>query len=86
LLILGSKLLIRGEKYLILTDLIVIAGTRPEVVKLAPIIKDLRKSGIRSELVLSGQHPDLAMDVLPSLNLEQDERLIGVGRQDLCRQ
>jgi UDP-N-acetylglucosamine 2-epimerase (non-hydrolysing) len=66
-----------------LPDLLIIAGTRPEVVKLAPLVKALRKSHIKCEFVLSGQHPDLAMDVLPSLNLEQDERLVGIRRGSL---
>lgn len=65
-----------------MSDLIVIAGTRPEVVKLAPLVKALRASKIQCKFILSGQHPDLAGDVLPSLNLEEDEKLIGVGRNN----
>ena len=65
-----------------MSDLIVIAGTRPEVVKLAPLVKALRASTIQCKFVLSGQHPDLAGDVLPSLEIEEDERLIGVGRNN----
>lgn len=65
-----------------MTDLIIFAGTRPEVVKLAPLVKALRNSRIRCRFILTGQHPDIAHDILPSLNLEYDERLTGVGRQN----
>lgn len=65
-----------------MAELIVIAGTRPEVIKLAPIIKALQRSSLKSEFVLSGQHPDLSDDVLQSLDLEYNEKLVGVGRQN----
>lgn len=66
-----------------LIDILIIAGTRPEVVKLAPLVKALRKTNLRTQFVLSGQHPDLSMDVLPSLDLKQDRRLPGIRRGSL---
>jgi UDP-N-acetylglucosamine 2-epimerase (non-hydrolysing) len=39
----------------------VVAGTRPEIIKMAPIIRELQKKGIPLKLVYSGQHYDYNM-------------------------
>jgi len=37
---------------------VVIAGTRPEIIKVAPIIRSLQSSGIEFSFILTGQHYD----------------------------
>lgn len=60
-------------------------GTRPEVIKLAPVVRALRAAGHAVTAVDTGQHADAAMgaDVQRSLGLEPDVRLRlpqGAGR------
>jgi UDP-N-acetylglucosamine 2-epimerase (non-hydrolysing) len=52
-------------------------GTRPEVIKLAPVVHALRAAGHQVTTVDTGQHQDAAMsgDVQKSLNLLPDVRL-----------
>lgn len=38
-------------------------GTRPEIIKLAPVISALRAKGVPFQTVFTGQHPDLYRDV-----------------------
>ncbi|MGL6043918.1 MAG: non-hydrolyzing UDP-N-acetylglucosamine 2-epimerase [Sandaracinobacteroides sp.] len=52
-----------------------ICGTRPEVVKLAPVIRALREREHRVLLVMTGQHPDLAPQMLRELGLCPDIEL-----------
>jgi UDP-N-acetylglucosamine 2-epimerase (non-hydrolysing) len=44
--------------------ILIVAGTRPEVIKLAPIYLALKRSGDNPEFLLSGQHQELATDLL----------------------
>lgn len=44
--------------------ILIVAGTRPEVIKLAPIYLALKRSGENPEFLLSGQHQELATDLL----------------------
>lgn len=44
-----------------MTSVIVVAGTRPEVIKLSPVLKQLDKLGIDYLFVWSGQHYDFEM-------------------------
>lgn len=44
--------------------ILMIAGTRPEVIKLAPIYLALNGTKLNPEFVLSGQHKELASDLL----------------------
>jgi hypothetical protein len=57
--------------------LLVPFGTRPEVVKLAPVVRALRAAGHRVRAVHTGQHDDPAMaaDVPRSLELAPDVQL-----------
>ena len=52
--------------------LLAVCGTRPEVVKMAPVIAALRARGQRVLLVMTGQHPDLAPQMLRELGLVAD--------------
>lgn len=50
-------------------------GTRPEAVKLAPVIKAVRARGGATMLVASGQHPLLFDRTLAAFGLAADTRL-----------
>ncbi|WP_193743250.1 UDP-N-acetylglucosamine 2-epimerase (non-hydrolyzing) [Sandarakinorhabdus sp. AAP62] len=52
-----------------------IAGTRPEAVKLAPLILDLRARGQRPLLVATGQHRDMFDEALAGFGLQADHDL-----------
>ncbi len=52
-----------------------VAGTRPEAVKLAPVILELRKRGLRPALVATGQHRELLHDALAAFDLGADHDL-----------
>ena len=54
--------------------IIVCYGTRPEVIKLAPIIKEINKRGVPCKTVFTGQHKELFDDV-KSLVPEPDYHL-----------
>lgn len=56
----------------------VVVGTRPEAIKLAPVVRALRARG-PCRVVLSGQHMDLVEALLPEVGLRVDKRL-GVMR------
>ncbi|MEZ0112743.1 UDP-N-acetylglucosamine 2-epimerase (non-hydrolyzing) [Catenulispora sp. EB89] len=51
-------------------------GTRPEIVKLAPVVRELRRREWPTRLVFTGQHydPALGEEFLGSLNMEPDSR------------
>ncbi|MFD0632910.1 UDP-N-acetylglucosamine 2-epimerase [Catenulispora yoronensis] len=51
-------------------------GTRPEIVKLAPVVRALRARDWPTRLVFTGQHfdPALGEEFLSSLNMEPDAR------------
>lgn len=57
------------------SPLLAVCGTRPEVVKLAPVIGALRARGHRVILAMTGQHPDLAPLMLRELGLQPDIEL-----------
>ncbi|HET9090999.1 MAG TPA: UDP-N-acetylglucosamine 2-epimerase, partial [Acidimicrobiales bacterium] len=52
------------------------AGTRPEFVKLAPVVAALRAAGLATRVVATGQHHDAAMagSFFAELGLEPDAR------------
>ena len=56
-------------------DLLFVAGTRPEAVKLAPVLLELRRRGARPFLVASGQHRELFAGVLAAFGLKADHDL-----------
>lgn len=52
---------------------LVFAGTRPEAIKVAPVIHELRaRAGIQVVLVSSGQHKELLTQTLADFNLKPD--------------
>lgn len=74
-------------------DVLVVVGTRPEAIKMAPVVGALRdEDGLRPRLVLTGQHTDLvdqvldAFDLEPSFDLEimrEGQSLYGVAERCL---
>lgn len=56
---------------------VVVMGTRPEAIKMAPVVRALRRPGgtTRVRILLTGQHTDLVADVLESFDLEPDRDL-----------
>lgn len=51
--------------------IVVVYGTRPEAIKLAPLVRELRKRDMHVFLVCTGQHRELldAVDFVPDVNL-----------------
>jgi UDP-N-acetylglucosamine 2-epimerase (non-hydrolysing) len=53
-----------------------IIGTRPEVIKMAPVIRDLRsQAALRVSVLCSGQHRDLLASLIEWFGLEVDDDL-----------
>ena len=51
---------------------VAVAGTRPEALKLAPVILELRRRGRPLTLVATGQHRELLADALTDFGLTAD--------------
>lgn len=56
-------------------ELICILGTRPEAIKLAPLVHALRDAGAKARIWLTGQHMTLAANALADFGLEADRDL-----------
>jgi UDP-N-acetylglucosamine 2-epimerase (non-hydrolysing) len=56
-------------------ELLVVAGTRPEAIKLAPVVLALRTCGLSPTICLTGQHPELAAMALAGFGIAADHRL-----------
>ncbi|MET0452908.1 MAG: UDP-N-acetylglucosamine 2-epimerase (non-hydrolyzing) [Mycobacterium sp.] len=52
-----------------------IAGTRPEAIKLAPLVPALRDAGLEPFFVASGQHPTMVHQALASFGMRPDVSL-----------
>ena len=52
-----------------------VIGTRPEAIKMAPVLAALQDLPVRSELCVTGQHPRLLGATLAALGLTPDHRL-----------
>jgi UDP-N-acetylglucosamine 2-epimerase (non-hydrolysing) len=50
----------------------IVVGTRPELIKCAPVVRELRARGHRVRLVFSGQHSDLMVQTSRVLGLRAD--------------
>jgi UDP-N-acetylglucosamine 2-epimerase (non-hydrolysing) len=50
----------------------VILGTRPEAIKLAPVVLELRRRGIPHRVVVTGQHATLVEGILRLFDIEAD--------------
>ena len=53
----------------------VVIGTRPEAIKMAPVIRSLRSVGVQVRIVLTGQHSDLVNDLMGALEIWEDVNL-----------
>ncbi|MCS7114978.1 MAG: UDP-N-acetylglucosamine 2-epimerase, partial [Candidatus Bathyarchaeota archaeon] len=62
-------------------SVMVVAGTRPEVVKLAPVLRELEGKGVESVFVWSGQHYDymLSRVFFEEFSLKGADVDLGVG-------
>ncbi len=58
-------------------DILAVVGTRPEAIKMAPVLKALKRRGIVTELVGTGQHHDWQMfgNFLSDFDLKLDHQL-----------
>jgi UDP-N-acetylglucosamine 2-epimerase (non-hydrolysing) len=58
-----------------------IVGTRPEIIKMAPIIRECNKQGIKDLIIHTGQHYSYEMDKVffEELNLRNPDYALGVG-------
>jgi UDP-N-acetylglucosamine 2-epimerase len=56
-------------------ELLVMVGTRPEAIKLAPVIEAVRGRGVAVRVCATGQHQALATDALASFGIVPDRRL-----------
>ena len=53
-----------------------ILGTRPEIIKTAPLIKEFRKEELfKVRIILTGQHKEMALDTLEIFDLNEDKNL-----------
>lgn len=65
--------------------LMFIFGTRPEVVKMAPVILESQKNGFKPVLCFTGQHKDLVIPFMNFFNLKADYDLnVMRPNQSLC--
>ena len=54
------------------SPIVCVCGTRPEAIKLAPVVNALRSRGHRLSIIATGQHPDLAPAMLREAGLQAD--------------
>lgn len=52
--------------------LLIVLGTRPEAIKLAPVINTLKESGFELKVVATGQHEELLRHVLEFFSIEAE--------------
>lgn len=57
-------------------------GTRPEAIKMCPLVPALRDVGLTSRLAVSGQHRELLWDALSLFSLTPDDDLSPPTRED----
>lgn len=61
-----------------MNNILIVSGTRPEIIKLAPVYHALRQSGLaRVQWLHTGQHGDMAMQILDCFDITPD---ITLGR------
>ncbi len=50
----------------------IVMGTRPEIIKMAPLVDAARKTGVQPLVIFTGQHAQLASPILEYFDLEPD--------------
>jgi len=73
----------RGPRSTAGTDVAVVLGTRPEAIKLAPVVLACRRRRMRTTVVLTNQQPDLAQEALGCFGITPDISLPPRGRREL---
>lgn len=53
-------------------NIMIVIGTRPELIKLAPVIRACQQAGLRTNVVFSGQHVELLEQAAQSFDIEAD--------------
>ncbi len=66
---------VRIDQTLYSLSLLFVLGTRPEAIKLAPIIQRIRDDGGRTQILFTAQHRTLAADVLDYFGIVPDHDL-----------
>ncbi len=56
-------------------NILVCFGTRPEIIKMAPLIIELKRNGLRTSVLHTGQHDDLANQMLNIFDINPDFNL-----------
>lgn len=71
----------RDEKEVVVLCVTLVAGARPNFMKIAPIIRKLEERGLRHKLVHTGQHYDYEMSKIffEELSLPDPDYYLGVG-------
>ena len=54
---------------------LVIFGTRPEAIKMCPVVKEMRSRGIGCKVCLTGQHTDMLYEVMGAFGVACDYKL-----------
>jgi len=57
------------ERFMNTAPVVCIIGTRPEAIKMAPVVKALREAGFQAPILATAQHRDLLDQVLSAFNL-----------------
>lgn len=52
--------------------IVLVYGTRPELIKLYPIILQLKKNNLSHKIIFSGQHKELVNDIIRKLKIKND--------------
>ncbi|MFW6041229.1 MAG: non-hydrolyzing UDP-N-acetylglucosamine 2-epimerase [Thermoplasmatota archaeon] len=62
-------------------NIAVVLGTRPEIIKMSPIIRELEKHGIDFDLIHTGQHYDYNVSEIffEELNIPKPDKYLGIG-------
>ncbi len=79
-----GKIVSHSEKGSQALPVLVVAGTRPELIKLLPVVRAARAHDtLRAELCHSGQHADLGRDILSAAGVMPDHLLERPGGADM---
>ncbi len=62
-------------------NIALLIGTRPEAIKLMPVIQELKKAGLSARVFVTGQHRELLDPILSELKIEVTENM-GLMRED----